>query len=358
MTTATSPAATPSSDPTPVPTPPAGIAAAGPGVAGRARRVLYDRRLPVVVTALLFTVMYGYGSYRYSFDSQVGPNLLINNCYLIIAAVGVTFVILTGGIDLSIGSVIGFSGMLLAELVVVHHVPVPVAAVVVLLFGTAGGTLMGCMIHFFRVQPFIATLTGLFLFRGLSLVLSKDAIRVDDHTVASLAQAHVPLPGGVFLSVGAVVALATVVVASAVLQLTRFGRRVYAIGGNEQSALLMGLPVARTKIAVYAVSGFCSSLAGLVFVLYIQSGDPLHGVGMELDAIAAVVIGGALLTGGAGYALGSLLGVLVLGLIKTIISAEGTLSSWWIKIFTGILLLLFIVLQRAIGARRRADLAR
>jgi galactofuranose transport system permease protein len=324
-------------------------------LAARGRRVLYDRRLPVVVTALLFVVMYSYGAYRYSFDDQVFPNLLINNCYLIIAAVGVTFVILTGGIDLSIGSVIGFSGMLLAELVVVHHVPVALAAIIVLAVGAAGGALMGCMIHYFRVQPFIATLTGLFLFRGLSLVLSKDAIRVDDKTVSKLAQYHFSLGSDRFLSVGAVVAVVVVVLASYVLHLTRFGRRIYAIGGNEQSALLMGIPVGRTKILAYAVSGFCSALAGLVFVLYIQSGDPLHGIGLELDAIAAVVIGGTLLTGGSGYVVGSMLGVLVLGLIKTIISAEGSLSSWWIKIFTGVLLLFFIVLQRVIGARGKGS---
>ncbi len=320
--------------------------------ASRLSRVLYDRRLPVVVTGLLLTVMFAYGSYRYAFDDQVGPNLLINNCYLVVAAVGATFVILTGGIDLSIGSLIGFSGMLLAELVEVRHFPVVLAALIVLATGTVGGALMGCMIHYFKVQPFIATLTGLFLFRGLSLVLSEKAISIKNATVGNLAQHHISLGGDRFLSVGAVVALVTVALAAVVLHLTRFGRQVYAVGGNEQSALLMGLPVGRTKILVYAVSGFCSALAGLVFVLYIQSGDPLHGIGMELDAIAAVVIGGALLTGGAGYVVGSLLGVLVLGLIKTIISSEGTLSSWWIKIFTGILVLLFILLQRVIGSRK------
>jgi ribose/xylose/arabinose/galactoside ABC-type transport system permease subunit len=317
-------------------------------------RFLRDRRLPVVVTLALFLAMYAWGSYRYSFDAQVAPNLLVNNCYLVVAAVGATFVILTGGIDLSIGSLIGFSGMLLAELVVVDHVPLALATLIVLAVGTLGGALMGCMIHFYKVQPFIATLTGLFFFRGLSLVLSKKAISINDDTVSSLAQYHIPLGGDVFLSVGAAVALVTVLVAVVVLHFSRFGRRVYAIGGSEQSALLMGLPVARTKITVYAVSGFCSALAGLVFVLYIQSGDPLHGIGMELDAIAAVVIGGTLLTGGTGFVLGSLLGVLVLGLIKTIISDEGTLSSWWIKIFTGVLLLLFILLQRVIGARGSA----
>jgi len=253
----------------------------------RAGRLLRDRRLPVVVTATLFAVMFGYGSYRYSFDAQVGPNLLVNNAYLVIAAVGATFVILAGGIDLSIGSVIGFSGMLFAELVMRAHVPVPLAALVVLLTGCAGGALMGCMIHFFKVQPFIATLTGLFLFRGLSLVLSKAAISVNAPLVESLAQYHFPMLSDTFLSTGALVAIVVALVAWYVLHFTPFGRRVYAIGGNEQSAMLMGLPVGRTKITLYAISGTCSALAGLVFVLYIQSGDPLHGIGMELAELAA-----------------------------------------------------------------------
>jgi galactofuranose transport system permease protein len=316
-------------------------------------RILADRRLPILVTALLLVVMYSYGSYRYSFDGQVAPNLLINNSYLIVAAVGATFVILTGGIDLSIGSLVGFSTVLTGLLVTQHHVPIALAALVVLAGGALGGLLMGCMIQYFRVQPFIATLAGLFLFRGLSLMLSKESIPINDETVAKIAQFHITLPGDAFLSVGAALALVVVAVAVFVLHATRFGRRVYAIGGNEQSAVLMGLPVARTKIAVYTLSGFCSSLAGLVFVLYIQSGDPRAAIGMELDAIAAVVIGGTLLTGGAGYVLGSLLGVLVIGLIKTIISDEGTLSSWWIKICTGALLLIFIALQRNVAARRR-----
>ncbi len=319
----------------------------------RAGRLAHDRRLPVVVTATLFAAMFGYGSYRYSFDDQVGPNLLVNNGYLVIAAVGATFVIIGGGIDLSIGSVIGFSGMLFAELVMVRHTPVALAALVVLAVCSTGGALIGCMIHFFKVQPFIASLTGLFLYRGLSLVLSKAAISVKSPIVDSLAQYHLPLINDTFLSTGAIIALAVAAIAGYVLHFTPFGRRVYAIGGNEQSALLMGLPVGRTKILLYAVSGCCSALAGLVFVLYIQSGDPLHGIGMELDAIAAVVIGGTLLTGGSGYVLGSVLGVLVLGLIKTMISDEGTLSSWWIKIFTGALVLVFILMQRVIGVRTK-----
>jgi simple sugar transport system permease protein len=316
-------------------------------------RLVGDRRFPVLVTFLLLAVMYAFGSYRYSFDSQVAPNLLIDNGYLIVAAVGATFVILSGGIDLSIGSLVGFSTVLLSLLVTKDHWPLWPAALVVLAVGTAGGALMGCMVHYFQVQPFIATLTGLFLFRGLSLLLTKDSVPINEKNVDSLAQYHITLPAGAFLSVGGAVAVVAVVGGVVVLHYTRFGRRIYAIGGNEQSALLMGIPVGRTKIATYTVSGFCSALAGLVFVLYIQSGNPRAAIGMELDAIAAVVIGGTLLTGGVGYVLGSLFGVLVIGLIKTIISDEGTLSSWWIKIFTGVLLAVFILLQRAVTARRR-----
>lgn len=319
---------------------------------GRLGRLVRDSRFSILVTAVLLVAMYAFGSYRYSFDSQVAPNLLIDNGYLIVAAVGATFVILTGGIDLSIGSLVGFSTVLLSLLVTKGHWPLSAAAPVVLAVGATGGALMGCMVHYFRVQPFIATLTGLFLFRGLSLLLTKDSVSINDKTVTSLAQFHIPLPAGAFLSVGAAIALVVVALAVVVLHFTRFGRQIYAIGGNEQSAMLMGLPVGRTKIAVYTVSGFCSALAGLVFVLYIQSGNPRAAIGMELDAIAAVVIGGTLLTGGVGYVLGSLLGVLVIGLIKTIISDEGTLSSWWIKICTGVLLLAFILLQRVVTSRR------
>lgn len=131
------------------------------------------------------------------------------------------------------------------------------------------------------------------------------------------------------------------------------GRTVYAIGGNEHSAVLMGLPVARTTVLVYAFSGFCSALGGVVFSFYMLSGYGLHAMGLELDAIAAVVIGGTLLTGGVGYVIGTLFGVLILGVIQTLISFDGTLSSWWTRIVIGTLLLVFCLLQRLMEARRR-----
>ena len=151
------------------------------------------------------------------------------------------------------------------------------------------------------------------------------------------------------------IALATLAGAIYVAHFTRFGRNVYAIGGNERSALLMGLPVARTKVGVYALSGFCSALGGVVFTLYVLSGYGLQAQGMELDAIAATVIGGTLLTGGVGYVIGSVFGVGILGTIQVLITFDGTLSSWWTRIVIGALLCVFCVLQRVIErhARRR-----
>ena len=135
------------------------------------------------------------------------------------------------------------------------------------------------------------------------------------------------------------------------LAYTRLGRNVYAIGGNPQSALLMGLPVGRTRIAVYTISGLCSAIGGILLSFYTLSGAPLIAVGMELDVIAAVVIGGTVLTGGSGYVFGTVLGVLVLGVIQTLITFDGSLNSWWTKIVIGGLLFAFILLQRLIGIR-------
>ncbi|MFF5519539.1 galactofuranose ABC transporter, permease protein YjfF [Streptomyces coeruleorubidus] len=333
-------------------------AAPSGGTASRARaaRLLGDPRLPVLVTAALFIAMYVGGLSRYQnygfAEPQVFLNLFIDNGYLLVAAIGATFVIMSGGIDLSVGSVIGFTTMFTAWLVERQGLPLLLVVPLALAVGAFGGFLMGYVIHNFEIQPFIVTLAGLFLFRGLCLVISKESISINDASVGTLAQTRVSLGMGE-LSIGALVALIVLAVACYVLHYTRFGRRVYAIGGNEQSALLMGLPLGGTKIAVYTVSGFCSALAGLLFMLYIQSGDPLHAVGMELDAIAAVVIGGTLLTGGSGYVLGTLFGVLVLGLIKSVITFEGTLSSWWTKIATGVLLCAFILIQRTMTSRRK-----
>lgn len=315
---------------------------------------LPQRFLPVVATVVVFAVTFGIGSVRYQdfASGQVVANLFIDNAFLIVLAVGMTFVILTGGIDLSVGAVAALSTMIAASTLRAGW-PVLLAVLAVLVSGTVLGLLMGLVIHYFDVQPFIVTLAGMFLARGLCFLISVESVSITNTSFRSFATGTIVLPGDVTLTYSVLVALAVVAAAVYVLHLTRFGRTVYAVGGSETSARLMGLPTTRAKVGVYAVSGFCSALGGLLFALYMLSGYGLHAVGMELDVIAAVVIGGTLLAGGVGYVAGSTAGVLVLGTVQALISFEGTLSSWWTKIVIGVLLLAFIVLQRLIVRQPR-----
>jgi simple sugar transport system permease protein len=209
------------------------------------------------------------------------------------------------------------------------------------------------VIHYLEIQPFIVTLAGMFLARGACYAISVDSVSINDPAFTSIAQGTLYLPGDTFITTGVIVSLATVAIGLYVLHHTRLGREVYAVGGSERSARLMGLSVARTKVAVYTISGFCSALGGILLSFYMLSGFGNLAIGMELDAIAAVVIGGTVLAGGRGYLAGTVLGVLVLGLIQTLLTFQGTLSSWWTKIVIGLLLLAFILMQRLVFARTR-----
>ena len=315
---------------------------------------LAPKYLPLAATTSLFLLIGAVGSVLYTgfFSLQVFANLLIDNAFLCIVAVGMTFVILSGGIDLSVGSMIALTTMVSAWLVEKHHWSPAAVIPLVLLMGTAFGAFMGLLIERFRLQPFIVTLAGMFLARGLCYVISIDSISITNPVYAQLSEMRIPVGGDASLSLSALLALGVVVLAVFVAHCTQFGRTVYAIGGNENSAVLMGLPVRATLVGVYTLSGFCSTLAGVVFTFYTLSGYGLHAVGLELDAIAAVVIGGTLLTGGIGYLAGTLIGVLMLGIIQTLITFDGSLSSWWTRIVIGALLFVFCVMQRVFEARR------
>jgi simple sugar transport system permease protein len=306
-----------------------------------------------LVTVVLLVAMMGLGGAAYPgfLSLQVVLNLLIDNAFLLVIAVGMGFVILSGGIDLSVGSVLALTTMICAWLLQVAHWPPAAVIAVVLVLGALFGAGMGAVIHFFKLQPFIVTLAGMFLARGLCYLISINSITIDQPFFVAMSQTQLPLLDG-FVSPGAVVALVLLALAVWVAHFTSFGRAVYAVGGSEQSAAMMGLPVGRTKILVYAFSGFCAALAGVLFSFYMLSGYGLHAQGTELDAIAAVVIGGTLLTGGYGYVAGALSGVLVLGAIQTLIAFDGTLSSWWTKIVIGALLFVFCVVQRLMGGAK------
>ena len=315
---------------------------------------LNSKFLSLYVTVGLFFLLFGVGSinFRGFFSAQTFFNLFIDNCYLIILAVGMTFVLIIGGIDISIGSVIALSCMLAADLLEKKHFSPYVVILLVLCMGAFFGLAQGCLIHFFNMQPFIVTLGGLFFARGMTAVISVDTIKINNTFFTDVSNFRINIFGQGFISIGVVIALVVLALAVYIAHYTKFGRTAYAIGGNEQSAVLMGLPVGRTKVLIYTLNGFCSALAGIVFAFYILSGYTLHGLGMEMDAIASAVIGGTLLTGGVGYVFGTLFGVLIQGVIQTLVQFQGTLNSWWTKIAVASLLCLFIVMQRLFNMRK------
>jgi len=316
--------------------------------------ILDARTLPLMVTIFLFIALFSFGGVMYTgfFSLQVLLDLLVDNAFLLIVAIGMTFVIISGGIDLSVGAVVALTTILEAVMVQHWHWSVWVIIPIVLAIGALFGAAMGWLIHHFRLQPFVITLAGMFLARGLCFLISLESITITDPTFSAISQLRIAVGSG-SVSANVLIALVMLAVAAYLAHGTRFGRNVYAIGGNERSALLMGLPVARTKVLVYTFSGFCSALGGVVFTFYVLSGYGLQAQGMELDAIAATVIGGTLLTGGVGYVVGSLFGVGILGTIQSLITFDGSLSSWWTRIVIGALLCLFCLLQRLMERRTR-----
>lgn len=311
----------------------------------------------LVIILVVGEMRYGLGTGRHSFTSmKLFSNLLVDNSYLVVLAVGMTFVILTGGIDLSVGAVVALVGLVTAKLFIAGA-PLPIVLVAGVLIGSVCGLLIGILVQVFDIQPFIASLAVMFLARGLANVVSVQSLPIDNAGFSALASWALKFGSGKSMwriNASMIVAFVVLAIGFYLLHYTRFGRTVYGLGAGDggQAVELMGLAAGRTRILVYVVSGTCAGIAGILFALYTKSGFNLTGIGMELDAIASVVIGGTLLAGGYGFVLGSAVGVLVYGLIQVLIAREG-LDSWWTKVFIGVVLLAFVVLQRVISVRRR-----
>jgi len=322
------------------------------------KRHLTQQQIPVAASGVVLALLYGSGCALFPrFGSlRVLINLFGDNAFLGIAAVGTTFVIISGGIDLSVGSLVAFAGILVAQLVAQGVAPLAALALA-LLFGAAFGALMGALIHFFELPPFLVTLGGMFLARGLSFVVRAESLAITHPFYDSFIAQTLAIPVSRRLSIPftAICLVLVVIAATALARWTRFGRNVYAIGSNEASARLMGLPVGSTKVLVYTLGGLLSALGGCVATFYMQSGNPASFVGLELDAIAAAVIGGAMLRGGVGFIPGTLVGVLILGVIQTLITFQGDLNTWWTRIIIGALLFAFILLQEMISRFARRD---
>jgi ribose/xylose/arabinose/galactoside ABC-type transport system permease subunit len=321
-------------------------------------RHFFSQHSPVLLSFVVFLLVYFVGSRMYPAmqKPQVFFNLFINDASLLLVSVGMTMVILTGegGIDLSVGGVIALVSTASAALLRAGVNPYLVIPLMIVL-GIAFGAMMGWIIQYLKVQPFIATLMGLYLARGVAYIISLTSVSIADpvYKQIALTPVYIPFFENVYIYPATLVGPIMLLVTIYLSFFTRFGRTIYAMGSNEQSAILMGLPVARTKILVYAFSGFCSALGGIVFSMSLLAGYGQFATGMELDSIAAVVIGGTALTGGVGNVIGTLFGVLIHGTIVSILQFNGTLSSWWTRIGVGLLTLVAIGIQSIYYIRQK-----
>ncbi len=315
--------------------------------------ILASGRRPLLATAAILAVLFTVAAVLYPpfLTARVLLGMFSDYAFLGIAGVGTTLVIFSGGIDLSVGAVIGFTSIFTAVLIGRHGVPVGLAWGLALGVGAAFGAVMGALIHGFSLPPFLVTLAGMFLARGGAFWISTDSVGIRSAVYDRVGSFQLGM-AGLQLPAPALALLVVLTAGYLIAHHTRFGRNLLAIGGSENSALLMGLPIGATKIGVYALNGFGAALAGLVATLYTGSGNPNFGRELELDAIAIVVIGGTLLTGGRGHMLGTFFGLAIYGIIQEAILFDGRLDPWWSRIVVGLLLLGFILLQRLLARKR------
>ncbi|MDO4261296.1 MAG: sugar ABC transporter permease YjfF [Eubacteriales bacterium] len=317
--------------------------------------------LLLIITIALFVVMYAIGCVIYSSKGfthlQTFLNILINNAGLLCVACGTTCIMLTGGIDISVGALIAMDCMFLAVGMEQWGMSAPVLIALVLLIGIVFGLVQGFCVGYLEIQPFIVTMAGMFFARGMTAVISTDQVSISQNAFfVGLANAKIQIPFGAytnskgvlqipFVRITVVVALIVLILIFLMLRYTKFGRSLYAVGGNEQSATMMGLDVKMTKLKAYVLGSFLCSIGGICYCLNTMSGSVRQALGLEMDAISSAVIGGTLLTGGVGNVVGTFFGVLINGTISTLVKTNGKLLSSWSSIAVAALLCFFIVLQ-------------
>ena len=325
------------------------------------KKKISSNNILLIITIILFFVMYlaGCGVYASKGFARVQNfmNILINNAGLICVTCGMTCVMLTGGFDISVGSLVAMDCMIMAVGIEQWHWSSQVLMVLILVIGLVFGLVQGFLIAYVEIQPFIITMAGLFFARGMTAVICKEQVSiVSDKFFTWLSSFKIELPFGGYVNkkgilqlpyirITVVIALLIVLITYLMLKYTKFGRSLYAIGGNQQSATLMGLDVKKTKLKAYVLSSFLCSIGGICYCLNTMAGTTTQATGLEMDAISSAVIGGTLLTGGVGNVIGSLFGVLINGTISSLVKTNGKLISSWSNIVTAILLCFFILLQ-------------
>lgn len=328
---------------------------------------LTDTNLLLSITVIVFLLMYlgavlfmGEGFQK----SQTFFNILNANAALILTSCGMSIVMITGGIDISVGGIVALVSMCSAVYLDYHDGNVFGAILISLAIGLAFGLVQGFLVAYLDIQPFIVTLAGLFFARGMTTIVHSDPFNVQNAAFTALKNHRVVIPGmgyinklgkyiDAYVEIGVVVALLVVVLLYAMLKWTKLGRSFYAVGGNAQSALMLGINVKRTKFISHLLCGLLAGVAGFVYFLHVGSGAPTHAAGMEMNAIASSIIGGTMLTGGVGNIIGTLFGVLSLSTIQNIVASAGLDQAWWTGITIAAMLCLFLVVQSIIMEHKR-----
>ena len=331
-----------------------------------------DTNLLLTITVVVFFVMYlgamlfmGYGFLK----PQTFFNILNAQAALIILSCGMSLVMITGGIDISVGGVTALVSMCCAVYLDFKGGNVAMAVVIALLIGLAFGLVQGFLVAYLEIQPFIVTMAGMFFARGMTTIVNSNPFNVENEAFVALKGTRIIIPGlgsvnkigkyvDAYIEIGVIVALLVVLVLFVVLKWTKLGRAFYAVGGNSQSALMLGINVKRTKFLSHLICGFLAGLGGFIYFLHVGSGSPAHARGAEMNAIASSIIGGTLLTGGVGNIFGTFVGVLSLSTIQNIVSSIGLDQPWWIGITIAAMLCLFLIIQSVVMAIRKKGLTK
>ena len=337
----------------------------------RAREPLTDTQLLMYISIGIFVVMYAAAALTLKggfLKPQMIFDLLNDNAALIIISCALTIVMIGGGINISVGGVIGLTVMSCALFLNNNHIESSSLSILVTLLlalgiGLGFGLLRGFLVAHLEIQPFIVTLAGMFLARGLTTILSVNPVKVAHEGFLNLVKTKLKISwlgytaqnGNLIpakIEIGAIVAVAVVIVMFLILRYTRLGRNIYAVGGNRQSALMLGINVKSTVFWSYVISGLLSGLAGFVFLMHKPAGNASVAMRSEMDAIASSIIGGTLLTGGVGNVIGTFFGSMILATIQKIIALSPLNASWWQEMASGAMLSFFILLQSLVLMRK------
>lgn len=345
-------------------------APAGKGLAGKLQNVS-DTNLLLGITIVVFFLMY-IGAIVFQGSGFLKPqtffNILNNNAALIILACGLSLVMITGGIDISVGGITALVSMCCAVYLDYKGGNVYVSVLIALAIGLAFGIFQGLLVAYLDIQPFIVTLAGMFFARGMTTIVNTKPFNVENEAFKALKMTRIIIPGmgslnkkGVYINayieIGVIVALLVVIVMFCLLRWTKLGRSFYAVGGNMQSALMLGINVKRTKFISHVICGLLAGIGGFVYFLHVGSGSASHASGAEMDAIASSIIGGTMLTGGVGNIVGTFFGVLSLSTIQNIVSSAGFDEAWWTGITRAVMLCLFLVVQSVVMSARKKRMA-